>query len=180
MNRAAKWTMFDKAGGLVMIGIMVVGSTIGAIYGWRALWPASHWYRLNAVQVDDAEFGNPIKVTPDRHILRDFNGSYVTTVREVLSNRVICSGGERVPYRAGAGLRPDIDIEWWTAGAEPSCMKGMIPGKYVMTTCIFVQTEIPLVGERGECVDSNIFEVFAHDRLPLSTLIKPDRKGDTE
>lgn len=159
MRKTKPWTLVDKIGGLALLACILVGCTVGAIYFWRALWPASRWYVLSEVKVDDADFGDQIRVTPSRVILRDFNGRYVTTVRSVPENEVMCSGGEDVPYRAGAALRESIDLDWWTAGAMPPCMQQLIPGQYVLTTCVFVKTGIPLVGERGECIDSNIFEV---------------------
>lgn len=159
MRKAHKWTLADKIGGMALASCFMVGLTIAAIYGWREMWPASRWYVLSEVKVSDADFGDPIRVTPSRVILRDFHGRYVTTVRSVPDNHVVCSGGEAVPYRSGSALRESVDLDWWTAGAMPPCMQKMTPGQYVLTTCVFVQTGIPLVGERGECIDSNIFEV---------------------
>ncbi|OOY20897.1 hypothetical protein BMI86_10350 [Thioclava sp. DLFJ5-1] len=162
--------------GAVFLALFFVGITISSLYGWRELWPASHWYELRAVHVDDGRVGGPVRVVPDRSILRAFNGSYTTTVRNLPDLNVMCSGGETVRYREGVKLRASVDLDWWTAGALPPCTQELVEGSYVLTTCIHVKTGIPLVGERTACVDSNIFNVFEAKAKPNpAELISPRR-----
>ena len=159
MDRSAQWTIWDKIAGAALLGVVLVGSAIAALYGWRSMWPPGRWYQMTVVRVDDVLAGQRPVVSTDRRILRDFNGRYVTTVRSVPEMKPLCSGGQPVPYRSASTLPEPTYLDWWTAGAIPPCMGELRPGKYVLTTCIFVQTDIPLIGEVKSCVDSNIFEV---------------------
>ena len=158
-DRTRPWTALDKVCGAALLGAALVAGAALALQGWRAAWPVDLWYVLNAVRVDDAREGEPVIIMPDRQILRDFSGRYVTTVRSVPDMRPICSGGSSVPYRASSTLPDPVTLDWWTAGALPPCMEHLKPGHYVLTSCIHVDSEVPLVGVVSSCVDSNIFKV---------------------
>lgn len=157
--KRAKWTALDKIGGVVVCGGLLVVSVIGALWGWRALWPASRWYELRAVRVSDAAFTAPVTMAVDRVIHRDFQGEYLATVRRASDMQPVCNGGEEVPYRTSSTLPDPLTLDWWTYGAVPPCMTVLAPGDYILTSCISVHTGIPLVGTVRECLDSNIFKV---------------------
>jgi hypothetical protein len=127
------------------------------------LWPVEDWYELVSVEVGDAVQGTPIPLRAVRIIHRPFDGSYITTIREVGKSQPICNGGMAVPYKVGDDTILERDIEYWTEGAKPPCMDSLYPGNFILTTCVVVNTRHPLDHVKMACADSNVFTIHPRD-----------------
>lgn len=125
------------------------------------LWPVTDWYELVSVEVGDAIEGDPVPLRAVRVIHRPFDGSYITTVREVGKSQPICNGGMEVPYKPGSDTILDRDLAYWTEGAKPPCMDGLFPGEFILTTCVNIDTGDPLMPIKTACADSNVFVIHA-------------------
>ena len=141
----------------------VAGSLLGALIAfglWPTLsklaWPASRYYELISVEVGDADLGQPVPLRAVRVINRPFKGSYNVSIRAVGHSAPICNGGMPVDYKPGKDTVAEKDLEWWTAGAIPDCTAALAPGRYVLSTCIYVHQPA-----REICADSNVFTIRA-------------------
>ena len=120
----------------------------------RWVWPATRYYELISVEIGDAVVGDPVPLRAVRVIKRPFAGEYNVSIRQVGHSAPICNGGMDVDYKTGLDPVAERDLEWWTAGAVPACMGVLQPGRYVLTTCIYVKSP-----EREICKDSNPFTI---------------------
>lgn len=125
--------------------------------------PASLWYSLEAVHVDDALVGEPVPVQVRRSISRPFLGQYVVTVRPVGRPEPVCNGGSVVVYKPSQTPEVSRDLAYWSAGAKPDCMDALEPGRYIMTTTIIIQTGIPFLPRRVVSLDSNAFRILPRE-----------------
>lgn len=123
-------------------------------WAYRQAWPVTRYYDLISVEVADAEVGATVPLRAVRVISRPFSGRYNVSIREVGKSAPICNGGMPVDYRAGGDTVLDADLKYWTAGAVPDCMSKLGVGKYVLSTCIYVDRPA-----RETCRDSNQFSI---------------------
>jgi hypothetical protein len=167
------FTRLDDVLGGLFGGVLAIGLTIVGLHTTRSLNPMSDRYELLSVAVETpVRMGNLVTVSVLRRIKQDFHGHYVTTVRRVDADALVCNGGEGVPYRAMTPEQLSADpvalvvtLDWWTAGAKPPCQEEvdrLSPGQFVLTSCVYddspgLQNRL---WPRSVCKDSNTFEVI--------------------
>jgi len=114
----------------------VVAAFVFGLYSLlQAVPPASWWLDVRSVTVVDSTEGNPIFMTVDRDVNRDFTGIWSVDLRRLDPD----TGGwisecvtdeTRQPYFAGAALRRPLTLDYW---ASPECAD-LGPGTYFITT----------------------------------------------
>lgn len=128
--------------------------------------PFDWWMEIKRVDVANTVAGEPINVSVDRTINRDFDADYRVNVRKVTPTGFehFCTRGERgVPYRRGAEFGAGRDLNWYMGiPPGPPCEPPveLAPGRYYL----IVDHWIPILG--GFVVlhnveQSNTFTVFA-------------------
>lgn len=127
--------------------------------GWVALtqlWPASWWFEVPLVRVQDARAGQPIRMFVDRTIHRPFTARWAAVVRVQDGTRteVVCAAGSLSDYRPDAALPATLTLDWWTAG---TCAT-LPAGRYSLTTVWDIQGTALLPDKQVKAV-SNLFEV---------------------
>lgn len=100
--------------------------------GFAQLVPASHWLRVDRVQVIDAEAMTPPPMIVERQIRREFRATWIVTVmrRNALGFHVFCTARGENDYRPENVLPEDLDLDWWTWPVQ--CR--LPPGSYYVNT----------------------------------------------
>jgi hypothetical protein len=159
---------------------LLLGSIVYALLDRQ--FPSSHWYELNSVIVTGPEggpvvLGQPIIVTVQRTIHRDFKGEYVTTIRQLPGLHTVCTGGLSVLYRSNSNLPEPLTLGYWTEGSRPPCEEALEPGFYVLQTCVTVQPNLSFLADRQVCRDSPPWEVVAEQVALRCDRIRVSRPG---
>jgi hypothetical protein len=164
------WTRYDDILAAAFGIVLVVGMVFGGMWLWRSLTPMSDVYELFSVAVDTkVRATDPINVNVLKIVKRDFPGHYITAVRPVDGPVAICSGRRSEPFfrqpPLGAEELPQaalVPLDDWTAGAQPPCRAKLMPGNYILTSCIHDDTGglVNFLWPRFVCKDSNLFEVI--------------------
>lgn len=134
-------------------------------------WPASYWFRVDLISVEDAPFGVVPRMVVDRTINRSFTGNFSAEVEIKSLNhsgyKLICVGkGEDIRYGVDNVLGDDLDLDWWLNGACQSPLGRKViniatlpVGKYRVDTCwkIFPDN---FFSPRTTCKASNEFRIY--------------------
>lgn len=132
--------------------------------------PFEWWMTVKRIEIADAAVGEPIRVSVDRTIHRDFNGVYRVDVRKVTATgfESFCTRGEsNVPYRAAAEFGVSRDLNWYmgippNAPCEPPVE--LTPGRYYA----IVDFWIPILGgwvTLRETLHTNTFSISEENPL---------------
>lgn len=80
--------------------------------------PASWWFEVHEVHVEDARAGEPVEVRYTRTIHRRFRGEWLVSVKVVSADGVqeACQGEGKTIYTPDAVLPVPLTLEWFTAG----------------------------------------------------------------
>lgn len=132
--------------------------------------PASYWYELRSIRIEDGIVGEPPAIGVDRIVRRDFTGSYSVRILAFPSNNLICVAGpfEPFPYRTTDAPLEGKDLAWWMRDrdAYDACVEqGMGAGNYVVVTNHYILHPwrfIPWVNRVvTPDVASNVFTIYA-------------------
>ena len=81
-----------------------------------AVVPLSYWAEFRGIWVENVFLGDPVNVSVDRTINRDFDGKFRVEVRKESGGgfEAFCTrGATDVPYRAESRLPKNITLDWW-------------------------------------------------------------------
>ena len=119
-------------------------------------WPASFWFDVNHIYVNDAVQGEEIVLAVDREINRPFFAEWAVLVRklDVSQFRVYCTAHGQGDYRPDASFPEPLTLDWWSS---EECAD-LQPGKYFITTSWNIRgyNGFP---DKIVSVESNVFEV---------------------
>lgn len=139
----ADWNWF----GLVVVAWV---GLFGLVYT-----PASFWFDVRYVRVNDSVAGIPPVMEVDRAIHRDFRADWTATVMRKgaggFSTFCVARGGS--DYRPDASLPDDLDLDWWTWPTK--CV--LPPGTYRVKTLWVLH--LPIFPDKEVRSTSNVFEV---------------------
>jgi hypothetical protein len=126
-----------------------------------AIWPASWWFTVDTVHVNDSRVGEQITMLVKREAKRPFVGTYYVTVHKWTANgpEAYCrTQGGPWEYKKQSTYPPTLTFKWWTEDA-PSC-RGLnsAPGQYKVTTRWVIHGDW-LFPNKSITVESNIFNV---------------------
>lgn len=135
-----------------------------AALGWIAftlvtqLWPASYWFEVRSVRVQNSVAAASIVMKVDREIKRPFDAVWTTQVRTFRPDGegyVACTASAYSEYKAGADLPQLLTMDWWTDGRCPT----LPPGKYMLSTAWRINPS-GIWPSKIVRADSNVFEVL--------------------
>lgn len=135
---------------------IVACALVGLFFIFLNWLPASIWYDVATLHVNDAKVGESPRLIVDRSINQDFSGSWVVTVRKRDGQRwdIFCGASQTLRYKPTSILPPDVDLNWWTAN---QC-KPLPAGTYYFNTTWKIEAPSP-IPDKTVSIDSNIFEV---------------------
>ena len=104
-------------------------AAVGAVY----FFPASYWFTVERVQVENSKVGQPVSMTVKRTVNTAFVGSWYVTVRQWDGAWVpYCAARGDAYYQPDSRLPADLTLTWWT-DEKPRC-SNLPVGKYEMLT----------------------------------------------
>ncbi len=135
------------------------------------LWPASFWFEVRTVQVQETLENTPILMVVDREIKRPFVAEWVATVRRVSPTKLepFCSGSGRNDYSPVQDMPEVPTLEWWTGGKCPT----LPAGDYIVDTVWTVEPSIPFLPYKHIRNTSNLFHICANPNCPRRPLEVP-------
>lgn len=100
--------------------------------GFAQLMPASHWFRVDRVEVRDAPAMTPPPMVVERQILRPFRATWVVTVMREGSSGfyTFCTARGENDYLPDNALPDSMTLDWWTWPHQ--CH--LPPGRYMVNT----------------------------------------------
>ena len=127
-----------------------------------SLWPTTYWFDVRAVHVHDSREGEPVLMTVDRMIAREFDGRYFVQVRVINADGgvgpVKCPGAGGGPYLVGSELPNPLTLDWW---ASTKC--DLPAGRYRAVTTWEIKPDLPILPGKRLTVFSNVFEVLPNE-----------------
>lgn len=141
VSDAAWWRVIMLAWAAVLVAPQIVG-----------LVPASWWFTVTSVRVDDAVVGADPVMHVEREIHRPFTAAWSAEVEQLLRSGgfvLVCRGAGESNYAVDNRLPDPLTLTWWVS---PKCRLG--PGQYRIATKWRLET--------GQTVNatSNTFEVM--------------------
>ncbi len=131
--------------------------------------PASHWFQVTTVHVDDAWEGECPRITTDRVIRRPFVGRYIATIRELAGDGwemvVPPVATNTIYYQPNSRLPNNATLQWWMEW-QGGCH--LISGTYVLDTVW--QVEPDHMAYKTIAVRSNVFTIL---RRPVKAPVVP-------
>jgi hypothetical protein len=133
--------------------------------------PASHWYSVGRVFVEDGNQGTPPKITVDRTVKRPFRGSWEAELRRedgATFAPTECrrfSPGAPFNYKPERSIPDDADLRWWLS-IPPNRDCDWEPGRYILVTkwLIYLPAWVTLEVENT----SNTFTIFGIEQWPTN------------
>ena len=121
LRTAVNYLSFVFAGLILLLSALVV-----------QLWPASFWFDVASVRVEDSRVGGPVIMAVSRTIHRDFTGEWTTSLRRLQDGKWIayCTASGATNYQTDSSLPDPLTLQWWT---YPDCHP-IDEGKYIMRT----------------------------------------------
>lgn len=147
----------------------ISGAVIGTAAAWLAMpWagalvnaaiPASRWFEVATIAVEDAATGESPLVEVERTIRRPFTGHWTVTLRRENGEgyAAFCTRNGRNDYRPGASPPVGKDLDWWMGIPANAPCPALSPGRYIVT--IAWTLEIPGLEPKVVRAESNVFEV---------------------
>jgi len=152
------WPAWGVGGMLAILVLFFAGPWLV-----RQMVPASSYYDLRSVFVEDTDQGVPPRIVVDRSINREqFRGRREVEVMRAAGSQFIywqCGGphtSEWRTYRRGEALPETIDLEWWMS-IPPNRPCPLPPGLYTIATTVYARG--PLGAELSVTTMSNTFTV---------------------
>lgn len=137
-----------------------------AAVAYPLVMPGDHWMKVEAVRVADVEVGEIPQMVVIRTIRREFQASWIATVRRVEAGGGLVtacpSAKGRNDYRTSSTLPgpPKLNLAWWMDGG-PCHLE---PGSYVVTTKWTV--DLPTPWDKTIEATSNVFTVRPKEMRP--------------
>ncbi|MCG6115127.1 MAG: hypothetical protein MEQ84_07995 [Mesorhizobium sp.] len=124
--------------------------------GFAQLFPASHWFRVDRVEVMGAEAFTPPPMVVERQIRRPFRGEWIVTVmrRSAFGFHVHCTARGESDYRPENVLPEELTLDWWTWPTQ--CQ--LPPGSYYVNAIWTIHP--PGYPAKEVRTTSNIFEML--------------------
>ena len=118
------------------------------------LWPASWWFEVQSVHVQNTWGGERIGMIVDRRINRPFRGEWQVTIRSWDGSGWVtwCNASGASHYATEAKFPKMLTLDWWTNG---QCHP-LPSGRYMMQTSWRIAAPVQ---DKMVSVDSNVFEV---------------------
>lgn len=110
--------IWDKILSLIVISLLAV-----------ALWPASYWFEVRSVMVDNAKVGEPIYMTVDQEVHYKFDATRYMTIRRKVDDEhweFVCYPQVAVDYDTYSNLPLVLTLQTWTNHQCPR----LGPGSY--------------------------------------------------
>ena len=118
------------------------------------------YLEVNRVSVGNSVSGDPIILSVDRVIHREFKGRWNAEVRTFPQSSVVCVGAGDVLYSTDATLPDPVTLGWWTF--NPNCTGPMLPpGEYVLITTWTIKSPVIGVPDQTVMSESNSFSISA-------------------
>ena len=139
---------------LVLFVIIVLG------YQSLTFLPASIWMDVKSVRVLDTAYGQPVMVSFERSINREFQGKYSVSIRNLTTGLPVCWASAELTYRPQPNVLASKTLEWWGAGLPRPCTSEMlVPGTYAMTTTWTIHPAWPFLPDQTVTITSDDFEI---------------------
>lgn len=123
-----------------------------------AAFDVNEWFVVRSVSVGDAVQGDPVSMTVDRSILREFRATYTVEVRTFPGRAVQCVASDTLNYHPENQLPPVVTLEWWANDGECAGAK-LPPGDYIVLTDWRIAAPIEGMADPVVHSESNIFTV---------------------
>lgn len=133
---------------LIAMGFLVILMT--------TLWPASWWFSVTRVYIQDAKQGQPVIMEVDRTIRRSFDATWDVLLRRQTASgwMVVCAAQGSADYNPDAVFPDPLLLDWWTNG---TCGPSLTPGKYRLHTTWQLEPDFNPI--KRVKITSNVFEV---------------------
>ena len=118
--------------------------------------PASYWYEIKKINIQDSKTGQSISMVINREINRDFIGTRSVIVRRMSEGTgdIVCADSSLKNYQVGEKLPANLTLGWWSNG---TCVT-LDEGAYMVTT--IVNISVPSVLQPKTVVyESNVFRI---------------------
>ena len=118
------------------------------------MWPASWWFDVKSIHVQNTWSGERIGMIVDRKINRPFRGEWQVTIRSWDGSGWVtwCNASGASHYATEAKFPKMLTLDWWTNG---QCHP-LPSGRYMMQTSWRIAAPVQ---DKMVSVDSNVFEV---------------------
>jgi hypothetical protein len=163
MIRQQWWPAFIGGfSGVVLVGLVSFAPASLYKYYEESV-PASRWFEVGGITVDDTVTGVSPLVHVDRTIKQPFSGRWTVTVRRVEGKGLVshCDRSGQNDYLTDSVLPAQTDLEWWMEVPPNRPCPPLAPGRYVVTVRWLI--ELPDRTDKEIRVTSNQFQVLPLD-----------------
>jgi len=121
--------------------------------------PASVWFEVRSIHIEDAVVGGDPVMTVDRSINRPFTADYTVAIRDAVTREVVCTSNGRTRYDTDARLPVPLTLSWWATGDDICHPSELGIGKFFAVTCWGVEPNLHILPHKHVCRESNVFEM---------------------